>query len=157
MVRDTLIIAELKAIPDLKKAAFNFDGYGFDKRHPLFMLVFRGQISHGLIGAMISTVGFIGIASAIQDVTYDRYLKIREIIVTMPVHPISYMVGAALAPLLFASPRVAFFMALMLWLGCLPINALAHVIVILLLRWTVLSALEFVISTYIRKASIYTR
>jgi len=84
MVRDTLIIAELKAIPDLKKAAFNFDGYGFDKRHPLFMLVFRGQISHGLIGAMISTVGFIGIASAIQDVTYDRYLKIREIIVTMP-------------------------------------------------------------------------
>ena len=117
MARDTLIIAELKAIPDLKRQPLILMVMGLISAHPLLHAGFLRPNQQGLIGAMISTVGFIGIASAIKDVTYDRYLKIREMIVAMHVHPISYMVGAALAPLLFASPGVAFFMALMLLLG----------------------------------------
>jgi len=157
MVRDALIIAELKAVPDLKRQPLILIIMGLFSGLPLFfMLIFGGQISYGLVGAMISTVGFIGIVSAIQDITYDRYLKIREMIVAMPVHPISYMMGSALAPLLFASPGVAFFIALALWLGYLPVNAVACAIVVLLLCWAVLSALGFVISTYMRRASIYT-
>lgn len=157
LVRDALIIAELKAVPDLKRQPLILMVMGLISAIPLFfMLVFGGQISYGLVGAMISTVGFIGIASAIQDITFDRYVKIREMIVAMPVHPISYMVGAALAPLLFASPGVAFFMALALWLGYLPPHALGWIIVILILCWAVLSGIGFVISTYLRRASIYT-
>lgn len=156
-VRDALIIAELKAVPDLKRQPLILMVMGLISAIPLFfMLIFGGQISYGLVGAIISTVGFIGIASAIQDITWDRYVKIREMIVAMPVHPISYMLGEALAPLLFASPGVAFFMALALWLGYLPPHALGWIIAILLLCWAVLSSIGFVISTYLRRASVYT-
>ncbi|MEM1552203.1 MAG: ABC transporter permease [Candidatus Bathyarchaeia archaeon] len=157
MVRDALIIAALKAVPDLKRQPLILMVMGLISAIPLFfMLVFGGQIGYGLVGAIISTVGFIGIASAIQDITFDRYVKIREMIVAMPVHPISYMVGAALAPLLFASPGVAFFTALTLWLGYLPLQALGWIIAILLLCWAILSCIGFVVSTYMRRASIYT-
>ncbi|MBS7608532.1 ABC transporter permease [Candidatus Bathyarchaeota archaeon] len=157
MIRDAWIIAELKALPDLKRQPLILMVMGLISGIPLFfMLVFGGQISYGLIGAMISTVGFIGVASAIQDITFDRYVKIREMIVAMPVHPISYMVGAALAPLLFASPGVAFFMVLALWQGYLPLQALGWIVAILLLCWAVLTCIGFVISTYLRRSSIYT-
>ncbi|MEM3578794.1 MAG: ABC transporter permease [Candidatus Bathyarchaeia archaeon] len=157
MVRDALIIATLKAIPDLKRQPLGLMVIGLISAMPLyFMLVFGGQMSYGLIGAMISSVGFIGIASAIQDITWDRYVKVREMIVAMPVHPVSYMVGAALAPLLIACPGIAFFIGLALWLDYLPLHALGWIIVILLLCWATLSGLGFVISTYMRRASIYT-
>lgn len=99
LFRDAVIIVALKAIPDLKRQPLILMVMGLISGIPLFfMLVFGEQISYGLIGAMISAVGFIGIASAIQDITLGRYVKLREMIVAMPVHPISYMVGAALAP-----------------------------------------------------------
>lgn len=156
-VKDALIIAELKAIPDLKRQPLILMVMGLISAMPLFfMLVFGGKISYGLMGAMVSTVGYLGIASAIQDISFDRYLKIREMIVAMPVHPISYMVGAALAPLIFSCPGIVFFMALALWLGFLPVHALGWVVAALLLCWAVLSSIGFVISTYMRRASIYT-
>jgi len=157
MVRDTFIIAALKAIPDLKRQPLVLMVMGLISALPLFfILVFGGEISYGLVGAMISTVGFIGIASAIQDITFDRYVKIREIIIAMPVHPVSYMIGAALAPLIFSLPGFAFFLAIALWLGVIPLQALGWIIAALLLCWAVLSGLGFVISTYLRRASIYT-
>ncbi|MEM2947005.1 MAG: ABC transporter permease [Candidatus Bathyarchaeia archaeon] len=157
MFRDAVIIAALKAIPDLKRQPLILMVMGLISGIPLFfMLVFGGQISYGLIGAMISAVGFIGIASAIQDITWDRYVKVREMIVAMPVHPISYMVGAALAPLIFSCPGIVFFMALAIWLGFIPINVLGWIVAVLLLCWGVLSCIGFVISTYMRRASVYT-
>jgi ABC-type multidrug transport system permease subunit len=157
MVRDALVIAALKAIPDLKRQPLMLMVMGLISALPLFfILVFGGEISYGLVGAMISTVGFIGIASAIQDITFDRYVKIREMIVAMPVHPVSYMIGAALAPLIFSLPGFAFFLALALGLGFVPLQALGWIIAALLLCWAVLSGIGFVISTYLRRASIYT-
>lgn len=157
MFRDAVIIAALKAIPDLKRQPLILMVMGLISGIPLFfMLVFGGQISNGLIGAMVSTVGFIGIASAIQDITLDRYVKVREMIVAMPVHQISYMVGAALAPLIFSCPGIVFFMVLALWLGFIPLHVLGWVFVALLLCWASLSCIGFVISTYMRRASVYT-
>lgn len=105
---------------------------------------------------MISTVGFIGISSAIQDVALDRYVKIREIIVAMPVHPVSYMVGVALAPLILSLPGIIFFLALAIGLGFLPLQSLGWILISLLLCWAVLSCIGFTISTYLRRASVYT-
>lgn len=157
IVRDALVIAALKAIPDLKRQPLMLMVMGLISAFPLFfILIFGGEISYGLIGAMISTVGFIGIAAAIQDITWDRYVKIRQMIVAMPVHPVSYMTGAALAPLILSSPGLVFFLALALWLGFLPVHALGWIIAALLLCWAVLSGIGFVISTYLQKASVYT-
>ncbi|MBS7636260.1 ABC transporter permease [Candidatus Bathyarchaeota archaeon] len=157
IVKDVLVITALKAIPELKRQPLVLMIMGLISALPIFfILVFGGEISHGLVGAMISTVGFLGVASAIQDIASDRYVKIREIIVAMPVHPVSYMIGTALAPLIFSLPGFTFFLAVALWFNFIPLQALGWVIVSLLLCWAVLSGIGFVVSTYLRKASIYT-
>lgn len=157
MIRDVLVVASLKSIPDLKRQPLVLIVIGLISALPLFfMLVFGGEISYGLVGAVISTVGFIGISSAIQDVALDRYVKIREMIVAMPVHPVSYMVGVALAPLILSLPGIIFFLALAMGLGFLPLQSLGWILISLLLCWAVLSCIGFTISTYLRRASIYT-
>jgi ABC-2 type transport system permease protein len=157
MVRDALVVAALKSIPDLKRQPLMLMVMGLISALPLFfILIFGGEISNGVVGAIISTVGFIGIAAAIQDITWDRYVKVREMIVAMPVHPVSYMIGAALAPLILSSPGIVFFMVLALWLGFIPLQALGWIVMALLSCWAVLSGIGFVISTYLRRTSVYT-
>jgi ABC-type multidrug transport system permease subunit len=157
MVKDALIIAALKSIPDFKRQPLMLIMVGLISSIPLFfILVFGGQIGYGLIGAMVSTIGFIGIAAAIQDISADRYVKIREMIVAMPVSPISYAVGIALAPLLLSAPSLIFFMAIAIWLGVLPLLSIGWLIASLVLCWAALSSIGFIISTYLQRASIYT-
>lgn len=156
-VKDALTIAALKSIPDFKRQPLMLIMIGLISSIPLFfILVFGGQISYGLVGAMVSTISFIGIAAAIQDITVDRYLKIREMIVAMPVHPISYAVGVALAPLVLSAPSLIFFAAIAIWLKVLPLSSIGWIIASLLLCWTTLSSIGFIISTYLQKASVYT-
>ncbi|MEM2666996.1 MAG: hypothetical protein QXV65_04535, partial [Candidatus Bathyarchaeia archaeon] len=45
---------------------------------------------------------------------------------------------------------------LALWQGYLPLQALGWIVAILLLCWAVLTCIGFVISTYLRRSSIYT-
>ncbi|MGB9671696.1 MAG: ABC transporter permease [Candidatus Bathyarchaeales archaeon] len=156
-VKDTLIIAALKSIPDLKRNPLMLIVIGLISAIPLFfLLIFGGQISYGLVGALVSTVSFIGIAAAIQDITYDRYVKIREMIIAMPVHPVSYAVGVALAPLILSIPSLAFFMIIAIWIGALPLSSVGWLFASLILCWAALSGIGFIVSTYLRKASVYT-
>jgi len=156
-VKDALIIAALKSIPDFKRQPLMLIVIGLISSIPLFFtLVFGGQISYGLVGAIISTISFIGVAAAIQDITWDRYVKIREMVVAMPVHPISYSVGVALAPLLFSAPGLIFFVAIAVGLGILPLSSIGWVFASLLLCWASLSGIGFIVSTYLQRASVYT-
>lgn len=157
LLRDIFVITALKSIPDLKRQPLLLFLLGFIGSLPLyFILVFGGQISYGLIGAMVSTVSFIGVNAAIQDITWDRYVKIREMIVAMPVHPISYVLGIALAPLVISVPSLIFFAALNMWLGVLTLASLFWAIISLILCWATMSSMGFLISTYLRKASPYS-
>jgi len=105
---------------------------------------------------MVSTISFIGMNAAIQDIAWDRYVKIREMIVAMPVHPIAYAIGIALAPLMISAPSLIFFVAVTMWLGVLTLSSLIWAAVSLILCWAALSSIGFLISTYLRKASPYT-
>lgn len=157
LVKDALIIASLKSVPDLKRQPLMLMVIGLVSAIPLFfILVFGGNISYGLVGAMVSTVSFIGISAAIQDIAGDRYLKIREMMVAMPVHPASYAVGVALAPLLLSTPGLIFFLAIALALGILTLSTVGWMIISLLLCWAALSSIGFIISTYLQRASVYT-
>ena len=130
---------------------------GLISSFPLFfILVFGGQISNGLVGAMIATISFIGLAAAIQDISFDRYVKIREMIVAMPVHPVSYAIGVALAPLFVSAPGLVFFMGIAVLLGALPVLSIGWALASLILCWAAGSSIGFIISTYLRKASVYT-
>lgn len=157
MLKDTLIITALKSIPDLKRQPLMIFLIGLISSLPLyFIVVFGGQISYGLIGAMVSTVSFIGMSAAIQDVTWDRYVKIREMIIAMPVHPLSYALGIALAPLMLSLPSLFFFGAVATMLGALTISSLLWATLALILCWATVSSIGFLISTYLQKSSPYT-
>lgn len=159
VVRDALIIGKMKAFPDLKRQPLILIVVGIISAIPLFFFAVSGggeMLSHGLVGAMVSTVGFIGVNSAIQDIGQDRYVKIREMIVAMPVHPASYAIGVALAPLLLSLPGIVFFILVALGMGILQAEALIWIVPTLLLCWSSLSAIGFIISTYLYKSSPYT-
>ena len=158
-IKDALIIGKMKAIPDLKRQPLVLIVIAIISAIPLFFFAISGggeMLSHGLIGAMVSTVGFIGVNAAIQDITWDRYVKIREMIVAMPVHPASYAIGVALAPLLLSLPGIAFFVLVALGMGILNVVSLIWIAPALLLCWSSLSALGFIVSTYLYKSSPYT-
>lgn len=156
-VKDAFIIAALKSIPDLKRQPLVLIVIGLISAIPLFfMMVFGGQISYGLVGAIVSTISFIGISAAIQDITWDRYVKIREMIIAMPVHPVSYAVGIALAPLILSVPSLVFFTAIAIWIGALPAFSIGWLTSSLILCWAALSGIGFIVSTYLQKASTYT-
>lgn len=157
VIKDMLIITALKSLPDLKRQPLMIFFVGMISSLPLyFILVFGGQISYGLIGAMVSTASFIGMMAAIQDIAWDRYVKIREMLVAMPVHPLSYALGLALAPLVISSPSLIFFSAIAMWLGVLTPYSLLWAVLTLIVCWATLSSIGFLISTYLQKAAPYT-
>lgn len=146
----------MKSYPDLKRNPLLLIVIALISAIPLFfMAVFaaEGMLIHGLIGAMVSSVSFIGVASGIQDVSADRYIKIREMIVAMPVHPASYAIGIALAPLLLSIPSLMLFGAVIAIIGFLDVTTVLWVIVSLITAWAATSAIGFIISTYLYKAS----
>ena len=156
-LKDAVIIAELKAIPDLKRNPSMVLLIAVISSFPLFyILVFGGNLSYGLVGAMVATISFIGFSAAIQDISQDRYVKIREMLVAMPVHSISYAMGVALGPLIISAPGLVFFMALAVLLGGLPISSIGWAVASLILCWAAGSSIGFIVSTYLQKASVYT-
>jgi len=158
IIKDTLLIAWMKSYPDLKRNPLLLIVIALISAIPLFfMAIFasEGMLIHGLIGAMVSTISFIGVASGIQDVSWDRYVKIREMIVAMPVHPASYAVGVALAPLLLSVPSLLFFGAVALTWHFVDAPTIAWTVLTLVMAWAAMSAIGFIISTYLFKASTY--
>ena len=160
ILKDMLIIAWMKSYPDLRRNPLLLLLLTMIGAIPLFfMLVFSSggdAIVHGLIGAMISGVAFIGVMAGIQDISGDRYVKIREMIVAMPVHPASYALGVALAPLLISAPSVIFFGALIASWGILTLETVLWMILALVVVWAAMSTIGFMISTYLFKASMMT-
>ena len=158
IVKDTLLIAWIKSYPDFRRNPLMLVLIAMISSIPLFfMLMFSSggnMMVHGLIGALVSSVAFVGVMAGIQDISWDRYVKIREMIVAMPVHPASYALGIALAPLLISIPSLLFFGALVGYLGFLTVEAVLWMTLSLIIVWAATSALGFMISTYLMKSSM---
>jgi ABC-type multidrug transport system permease subunit len=156
-VKDTLTIAALKSVPDFKRQPLMLAFLGLLGSFPLFfVIVFGGHLNYAIIGAIVGTVGLMGLMSAIQDIGWDRYVKIREIMVAMPVHPLSYALGVALAPVLLTTPALIFFIGLALVTGALTLTSLILAVPVMILCWITLSTLGFLLSTYLQRSSVYT-
>jgi len=157
ILKDMMIIAWIKSYPDFRRNPLMLLLIAMIGAIPLFfMLLFSGggMLIHGLIGAMISSVAFIGVMAGIQDISWDRYVKIREMIVAMPVHPASYALGIALAPLLLSIPSMIFFGALLASWGVLTLSTTVWMAIALIVAWAAMSAIGFMISTYLLKTSM---
>jgi ABC-type multidrug transport system permease subunit len=157
IIHDTFLIAWIKSYPDFRRNPLMLLLLTMISSIPLFfMLMFSSGgnvIVHGLIGAMVSSVSFVGVMAGIQDISWDRYVKIREMMVAMPVHPASYALGIALAPLLVSIPSLVFFGALTAYLGFLTLETLVWVVPALVVVWAAMSTMGFMISTYLLKSS----
>jgi ABC-type multidrug transport system permease subunit len=155
-IKDSLIIAWMKSYPDLKRNPLTLIMLALIGAIPLFFMVIftsGGMLIQGLVGAMISTIGFIAVGSAIGEISWDRYAKLREMMVAMPVHPLSYAMGVALAPLLLSIPSLIFFGGLAASWGIFTPATVLWTIVGLLICWAAMSAVSFLTSTYLIKAS----
>lgn len=156
MIRDTLTIAWLKSVPDLKRQPLILVILAGLAAIPLFFIgLFGGEsmLNIGIIGVIVSSIGFIGIAASIQDITWDRYVKLREMVVAMPVHPISYAMGLTLGALIFAFPGFLAFTAYGIYRGLFDIPSLLIMFAAMLMCFMGISLIGFTIATYQHKTS----
>jgi ABC-type multidrug transport system permease subunit len=153
-VENTLLIAWLKFYPDFRRQPYVLITQAAISAGPVFFILLSGSayaFNSGLVGAMISVVSFLALTTSIQDVASDRYVKLREIMVSMPVHPLSYALGVSLAPLLASLPGLFFFMTIAGWLGLVTPSSLGMIVAALMLSWLSISMMGFIISTYLAK------
>ena len=156
MIKDTLTIAWLKSIPDLKRQPLILVILVGLSAIPLFFIgLFGGEsmLNVGIVGVIVSSIGFIGIGASIQDITWDRYVKLREMIVAMPVHPISYAMGLTLGSLIFAFPGFLAFTAFGIYRGLFDIISLLTMFAAMLMCFVGISVIGFTIATYQHKTS----
>ncbi len=157
IIRDMLLIAWIKSYPDFRRNPLMLLLIAMISSIPLFfMMIFGGgsMIEQGLVGALVSSVAFVGVMAGVQDISWDRYVKIREMIVAMPVHPSSYALGIALAPLLISIPSLIFFGGILAGLGFITLQSTIWIIPALILAWATMSTMGFMISTYLLKSSM---
>lgn len=156
VVRDAFLIAYMKSIPDLKRQPGIIVMLTAIGAIPLFFIVLfggAGMLKMGMMGVIVSTIGFAGIAAPIQDVTWDRYVKLREMIVAMPVHPLSYALGVNLASLIFALPGFLIFLGIGIVMGFFTPFSLLAALGVLFLCWFCLSVMGFAIATHLYRTA----
>ncbi|MDO9537200.1 MAG: ABC transporter permease [Thermoplasmata archaeon] len=160
IVRDMWIIAYMKSIPDLKRQPLMLLILVGLAAIPLFFIgLFAGgdnaeaTFNGGLIGVIVSSIGFIAITASIQDLTYDRYVKLREMVVAMPVHPLSYVMGLTLGFLIFSFPGFIAFLCYGVYRGLFDPISILMTLGAMVLCWLALATIGFTIATYLHKTS----
>jgi ABC-type multidrug transport system permease subunit len=158
IIRDTWIIAYMKSVPDIKRQPLMILILVGLSAIPLFFIgLFGGDdpavFRTGLVGVIVSSIGFIAITASIQDLTFDRYVKLREMVVAMPVHPLSYAMGLTLGFLIFAFPGFIAFIIYGVYLGLFGIVSILMTFASMILCWLALAAIGFTIATYMHKTS----
>ncbi len=158
MFKDMFIIAYMKSVPDLRRQPLVLLILVGLAAIPLFFIgMFAGDdpdtFRVGLVGVVVSSVGFIAITSSIQDITWDRYVKLREMVVAMPVHPMSYALGISLGFLIFSLPGSVAFIIYGMYLGVFGPLSLLMTLAAMVLCWAALAAMGFTIATYQHKTS----
>ena len=153
-IENAFLIAWMKFYPDFRVQPLIVLIQAGVSGSPLFFFLIAGSLTglrNGIVGAMVAMVSFIGITSCVQDVVQDRYTKMREIIVAMPVHPASYAFGIALASLLVSIPGLLLFIGIGAWLGLVSQVAIFWLLAALLLCWVSTSMLGFIVSSHLSK------
>ena len=160
IIKDTFTIAWLKSIPDLKRQPLMLIILVGLAAIPLFFIgLFAGgdnaeaTFNGGLVGVIVSSVGFIAITASIQDLTYDRYVKLREMMVAMPVHPLSYAMGLTLGFLIFSFPGFIAFICYGVYRGLFDPISILMTFGAMILCWLGLAAIGFTIATHLHKTS----
>ncbi len=122
-----------------------------------FVYMFGGtnNLAGGLVGAFVSSAPALALFASAQDINFDSYTKLRQIFIAKLISPISYVFGASLSSLIFSSPGIVLFGALLLQRGLFTPAAAVVAIGAMLLGWVVVSSMGFILSGYLINASPY--
>jgi ABC-type multidrug transport system permease subunit len=156
IIRNSIIIGLMRSVPEIKRQPLLLLMITGISAIPLiFIGVFgrEGMLDFGLIGAMVSSVGFLAVSTSIQEISWDRYVKLREMIVAMPVHPISYAIGLTISALLLSLPGFIIYLIVAAFRDLITIISLLQILGAVVLCWIALSVIGFTIATYMYKAS----
>ncbi len=159
IARNALIIGFMRSVPEIKRQPLLLVVFAGISAIPLiFIGIFGGEtmLNFGLIGAMVSSVGFIAISTSIQEISWDRYVKLREMIVAMPVHPLSYAIGLTIGGLILSLPGFIIFLIVGAMRDLVTFMSLLQILAAVVLCWIALSVIGFTIATYMYRASPQT-
>ena len=152
-------IAKMKSVPEMKRnpilivILLLFTG-GI----PLtFVYMFGGAANLGgaLVGAFISSAPALALFASAQDINFDNYTKLRQIFISKPIRPISYVLGASLSSLIFSLPGIVLFGALLMQRGLFTLETAFLSAGVMLLGWVVVSTAGFILSGYLINSSPY--
>ncbi len=157
LLSETLLLAWLKASPDLKRQPLLVVLVIFYSSIPLFFfLLFGAGLIEGIAGAFVGSVAVLGVATPIEELGSERIIKFREILIASPVSPLAYAFGTALAPLLISLPGLLFFFTIGLWYRVITLYSLPVILLVLMMTWASCVSLGFAISTVLPKSSSQT-
>jgi ABC-2 type transport system permease protein len=152
-------IAKMKSVPEMKRnPILILILLLFTGGIPLtFVYMFGGTANLGgaLVGAFVSSAPALALFASAQDINFDNYTKLRQIFVSKPISPMSYVLGASLSALIFSLPGIVLFGALLLQRGLFsPMTAILS-FAVMLFGWVVVSSAGFTLSGYLINASPY--
>ncbi len=101
----------------------------------------------GAIAMMISGMSLMGLA---QDLVRDKWRKVKEIYVSMPISPMAYVLGYSLGGFLTCLPTLGILFGMMLADHVISVGELPLVLLASLISWIPLSGLGFLIGSMIR-------
>jgi ABC-2 type transport system permease protein len=122
--------------------------------YPLILVFFiqifaEYAVSEALVGGLISLVVMSGVALQADVVWYRVELKFQDMAVASPISPTVYMMGIAISELVYSSPAIALFLALMALRNILNISSIPMLAFSMLLCWLSALSLGFYLSTRI--------
>ena len=152
-------IARMKSVPEMKRNPILIAILIlFTGGIPLtFVYMFGGtaNLAGALVGAFVSSAPALALFASAQDINFDNYTKLRQIFVSKPINPISYVLGASLSALVFSAPSILLFAGLMLQRGLFTFQTALLAFGVMLLGWVVVSSAGFTLSGYLINASPY--
>lgn len=152
-------IAKMKSVPEMKRNPILIAILIlFTGGIPLtFVYMFGGAANLGgaLVGAFVSSAPALALFASAQDINFDNYTKLRQIFVSKPISPMSYVLGASLSALIFSAPSIVLFSVLMVQRGFFTLETALLAFGVMLLGWVVVSSAGFTLSGYLINASPY--
>lgn len=159
LLQNAWTIAKMKSVPDIKRnPGILLILMLFIGGLPLvFVFVYGGSGNLGiaLVGSFVSSAPALALFAAAQDINFDNYTKLRQIFVSKPISPMSYVLGASLSGLIYSSPGIILFGALLMQRGLFTIPTAFLSVGVMLLGWVVVSSAGFMLSGYLINASPY--
>jgi len=158
-LRDAWTIAKMKSLPDLRRnpltIAILLLFIGGIPLVFVYMFGGGGNLGSALVGAFISSAPALALFAGAQDINFDNFTKLRQIFVSKPIRPISYVMGASLSSLIYSLPGIALFGVLLLQRGLLDPETAILSFGVMLLAWLVVSSAGFLLSGYLLNSSPY--